>query len=40
MNLLIKMNNEENKTILLVTHDEKIAAQAKRIIKLEDGKII
>lgn len=40
MNLLIKMNSEENKTILLVTHDEKIAAQAKRIIKLEDGKII
>ena len=40
MNLLIKLNNEENKTIVLVTHDEKIAAQTKRIIKLEDGKII
>lgn len=40
MDLLIKLNTEENKTILLVTHDEKIAAQAKRIIKLEDGMII
>ena len=36
---LIKELNREGKTVLIVTHDEKIAAQAKRIIYLEDGKI-
>lgn len=29
-----------NQTILLITHDESIAAQADRIIKIEDGKIL
>lgn len=38
MNLLKEINNE-GKTIIIVTHDEKIANQAKRIIKLEDGMI-
>ena len=33
-------NKEYNQTILLVTHDEKIAEQADRIIRLKDGKII
>ena len=36
---LIKELNREGKTVLIVTHDEKIAAQANRIIYLEDGKI-
>ena len=33
-------NKKYNQTIVLVTHDEKIALQAERIIKIEDGKII
>ena len=32
--------NKEGKTIIVVTHDEKIAKMCKRIILLEDGKII
>lgn len=33
-------NKKYNQTIILVTHDEKIALQADRIIKIEDGRII
>lgn len=37
----IKTSHQElNQTIILITHDENIAQQANRIIKLEDGKII
>lgn len=38
---LLKLSNRSlNQTILLITHDEKIALEADRIITLEDGKII
>jgi len=37
---LIKKLNEEGNTIILVTHDNNIAAQAKRIVRISDGKII
>ena len=37
---LIKKLNEEGNTIILVTHDNSIAAQAKRIIRISDGKVI
>ena len=37
---LIKMSNKKyHQTILLVTHDEKIAKQADRVITIQDGKI-
>lgn len=37
----IKMSHKElNQTIILITHDENIAAQAERILKIEDGKIV
>ena len=37
----MKFTNQKYKqTILLVTHDEKIALQANRIITIGDGKII
>jgi len=32
--------NKEGKTVLIVTHDQKIAGYAKRIISLKDGQII
>ena len=37
---LIKKLNEEGNTIILVTHDNGIAEQAKRIVRIQDGKII
>ena len=38
---ILKLANQKyNQTILLVTHDEKIALQANRIITIGDGKII
>ena len=38
---LLKFSNKKyNQTILLVTHDEKIAEEADRIIEISDGKII
>lgn len=32
--------NEEGKTILMVTHDEKVAAKARSIIRLKDGLVV
>ena len=38
---LLKLSNRSlNQTILLITHDEKIALEADRIVTIEDGKII
>ncbi len=37
---LLSRLNEEGKTILMVTHDEKIAAKAKSIIRLRDGLLV
>lgn len=39
MNLLVELN-EEGKTVIIVTHEEEIAAYADRIITLKDGLII
>lgn len=37
---LLKLSNRKyNQTILLITHDEEIALQADRIIRLEDGQV-
>lgn len=40
LELLKKLNKEQNTTIMLVTHDMKNAEYAKRRIKLEDGKVV
>lgn len=38
---MLKLSNRSlNQTILLITHDEKIALEADRIITIEDGKIL
>lgn len=38
---LLKLSNRSlNQTILLITHDEKIALEADRIITIEDGRIV
>ena len=38
--LLLKVHEEYQKTILIVTHDEEIANIAERKIRIEDGKIM
>lgn len=37
---LLKALNREGNTIVLITHDNSIAEQAKRIVRIHDGKII
>lgn len=39
-NLLSWLHKEQNKTVLIVTHDEKIAKQCEGIINIVDGKIV
>lgn len=36
----LKKLNEQGNTIVMITHDNTIAAQAKRIVRIQDGKII
>jgi ABC-type lipoprotein export system ATPase subunit len=38
--LLRQLNQEQGITILLVTHDTAVAAQAGRIVQLQDGAVI
>lgn len=40
VDLLKRMNREYNQTLIMITHDESIALQARRIIAIEDGKIV
>lgn len=37
--LLRKFNKEYNQTVIIITHDERIALAADRVIAIEDGKI-
>lgn len=37
---ILKGLHEEGRTVILITHDNDIAAQAKRVIKIIDGKIV
>jgi NitT/TauT family transport system ATP-binding protein len=39
-NLTLSLCAEQNLTLVIVTHDPKIAAQAQRVIHLQDGLII
>lgn len=40
IDLLKRSNRDLDQTILLITHDEKIALEADRIVTMEDGKIV
>src|SRR5215470_1701812 len=40
LELLMKLNQEEGTTLVLVTHDEMLASQAQRRIVLRDGRIV
>lgn len=37
---LLKQLNSEGNTVVLITHDNSIAEEAKRIIRIQDGKIV
>ena len=39
MNLLARLNADLGRTIVMVTHDPKVAAYADRVVELEDGRI-
>jgi putative ABC transport system ATP-binding protein len=40
LDLLLQMNREERTTLILVTHDRKLADYADRIITLRDGQVL
>ena len=40
MELLQVSNEKYNQTIIMITHDKNLAINAKRIITINDGKII
>lgn len=39
MSILVKLNQEKNITIVMVSHDQEMASYSQKIIKLKDGKI-
>lgn len=39
MNLLRLSNEKYHQTLIIITHDEEIANQAKHLIRIEDGRI-
>lgn len=39
MDLLLNLNKESGTTLVIITHDPKIAAQAQRIIRIQDGRV-
>lgn len=40
ISLLRRLNHEYNQTVIIITHDEKIALSADRVIAIEDGRIV
>lgn len=40
LDLMAKMNREENATFIFSTHDQRVVDKARRVITLEDGKIV
>ena len=39
MDLLCRLNTEQNQTFVLVTHDDKVASRANRTVRMRDGQV-
>ncbi len=37
---ILKELNQEGKTVVLITHDNEIAAQARRVVRIHDGRLV
>ena len=40
LELLMRLNREENRILVIVTHDPNIAKVGRQTIKIQDGKIV
>lgn len=40
MELLLDLNREEDRTIIIVTHDQEISRRCQRIVKIKDGRVL
>jgi putative ABC transport system ATP-binding protein len=40
LDMMLKLNREENITFVFSTHDQRVIDRARRVITLEDGKIV
>lgn len=40
LDIMEKLNKEENMTFLFSTHDQRVIDRARRVITLEDGKVV
>ena len=40
LQLLLSLNRDQGKTLVLITHDEHVAGVANRRIRLRDGKVL
>jgi putative ABC transport system ATP-binding protein len=40
LDIMLKLNQEENMTFVFSTHDQRVINRARRVITLEDGKIV
>ncbi len=40
LDIMLRMNDEENVTFIFSTHDQRVIDKARRVIRLEDGKVI
>ena len=40
LDMMAKMNHEENETFVFSTHDQRVIDKARRVITLEDGKVL
>ena len=40
MRLLSRLNTEQSRTIVLITHEQDIAHFASRVVELRDGRIV
>ncbi|MEO9964654.1 MAG: ABC transporter ATP-binding protein [Reichenbachiella sp.] len=40
LDLMLKMNEKEDTTFIFSTHDDRVMSRAKRLVKLDDGKVI